>query len=172
MAIFYGTNNIGKVYFGNLEVSKIYLGQVEIYSAEEQLAAPTLSLEGDTLTITDNSEMAESFDIYVDGVLEANVPTTSGYTVNIVRGRYYETDSEIKVNNGESQTVLETDFPIVLSDVAKLEVYMTGNDATEIAIGTTSGGTDSADLWNTAFDWTDITQYLQDGCYIALNNED
>lgn len=95
MAIHYGNNNIGKVYFGNSEVSKIYFGQVEIYSAEEQLAAPTLSLEGDTLTITDNSEMAESFDIYVDGVLEANVPTTSGYTVN-----YTINQTEISAKTG------------------------------------------------------------------------
>ena len=81
--ISWGSSPISKVYWGNSEVSKIYYGDTEIYSAQEQLAAPTLSLSGDTLMITDNSEQAESFDLYVDGVYAANVPTQSGYTVNV-----------------------------------------------------------------------------------------
>lgn len=38
-----------------------------------QLAAPSISLSGSTLTITDNDGNATAFDIYVDGVHEATV---------------------------------------------------------------------------------------------------
>lgn len=36
-------------------------------SIPPQLSAPTLALNGDTLTITDDSKLATSFDIYVNG---------------------------------------------------------------------------------------------------------
>lgn len=42
-----------------------------------QLSAPTLSLNGDTLTITDKSGLATSFDILVDGVVKATATSTS-----------------------------------------------------------------------------------------------
>ena len=38
-----------------------------------QLATPTISLSGDTLSI-EEVENAEYYDIYVDGVLEESVP--------------------------------------------------------------------------------------------------
>lgn len=40
-----------------------------------QLTAPTLSLDGDMLTITDDSKLATSFDILVDGEVKTEVPT-------------------------------------------------------------------------------------------------
>ena len=42
-----------------------------------QLSAPTLSLDGDTLTITDDSKLATSFDIYVNG--EKKTTITKGW---------------------------------------------------------------------------------------------
>lgn len=42
-----------------------------------QLAAPTLSLDGDTLTITDDSKLATSFDIYVNGEVKGTATSTT-----------------------------------------------------------------------------------------------
>lgn len=42
-----------------------------------QLSAPTLSLDGDTLTITDDSKLATSFDILVDGEVKGTATSTS-----------------------------------------------------------------------------------------------
>ena len=46
---------------------------VRISTALTQLAAPSISLSGDTLTI-ENVDNATSYDVYVDGVLKTNVP--------------------------------------------------------------------------------------------------
>lgn len=46
----------------------------KISTARRLLAAPTLSLDGDTLTITDDSKLATSFDILVDGEVKMEVP--------------------------------------------------------------------------------------------------
>lgn len=78
-----GTLSLAKAYANTLEVQKIYFGNIELYSAKEKLAAPTLSLSGDTLTITDNSGIAEIIDLYADGVYKASISTvrTVNYTV-------------------------------------------------------------------------------------------
>ena len=56
---------------------------VKIGNAESILSAPTISLNGDTLQITDTSGKAEMFDILVDGVVRASVENE---TDNAVEG--------------------------------------------------------------------------------------
>ena len=62
-----GKKQIIKFRFGESDIRTIVFGNIS------QLAAPTISLDGNTLSIVDNDGNATSFDIYVDGVYAANV---------------------------------------------------------------------------------------------------
>lgn len=55
-----------------------------------QLSAPTLSLDGDTLTITDESKLATSFDILVDGEVKGTATSTTFdlSTLELAEGTY------------------------------------------------------------------------------------
>jgi len=50
---------------------------VRISTALAQLATPSISLSGDTLTI-ENVDNATSYDVYVDGALKTNIPVGGG----------------------------------------------------------------------------------------------
>ena len=73
-----GSLTANKLFLGQDEVFKVYLGQFLVWenSSTQQLLPPTISLQNTILTIIDNNagEIAESFNIYIDGVLETNVP--------------------------------------------------------------------------------------------------
>ena len=62
-----------KLYIGPLTVDKVYFGPILVWQNAQALAAPSISVSGSILTITDNSSVAESFNVYVDNILATNV---------------------------------------------------------------------------------------------------
>lgn len=71
------------------------------------LAAPSISITNDTLSIIDNSdaENAESFDIYVDGIYATNVAKAINYEVNFNITQYSESYKEVlKLYDGQDNT--------------------------------------------------------------------
>lgn len=67
-----------------------------------QLAAPTITIVGDTLNITD-VENATSYDVYVDGTMKTNVQRVTGYTVT-----FASDFSSIAYSGGELSSVTLT----------------------------------------------------------------
>lgn len=72
---------------------------------QTQLTAPTIALSGDTLQITDNSGLATSFDILVDGVVKGSVEvekkTTYTTEQNASGGTtYIITSNDYSISNG------------------------------------------------------------------------
>jgi hypothetical protein len=86
-----GTNTIYVIakglgyYDSDQSVSKTYI---------VTLKAPTISLDGELLTITDNSNKAESFGIYVNGV---SVKTIYGNSFDVSQIKFTESINEITV---------------------------------------------------------------------------
>lgn len=84
-----------------------------------QLSAPTLSLDGDTLTITDDSKLATSFDILADGEVKgtATSATFDLSTLELQEGTYSITaisKADGYINSAESEAVsYEIDNSIV-----------------------------------------------------------
>ena len=127
MGISVGSSSLSKVFFGSSEVLKIFLGDVELYSTSGGggLAAPTLDRFGDMLRITDNSEEAEFFDIYVDGVYAVTVAGATGYeyveltngTVKITSAPYEQTGGTVKITNAPGSTYIRPDPAPILIDV-------------------------------------------------------
>lgn len=75
-----------------------------------QLSAPTLSLDGDTLTITDDSGLATSFDILVDGEVKgtATSATFDLSTLDLEEGTYSITviaKADGYIDSAESEAV-------------------------------------------------------------------
>lgn len=68
------------------KVKSVSVGGVVIWKAEaevvEQLTAPTISLDGDTLTITATDNRTEEFVIFVDGVEKAVVKNLISFTID------------------------------------------------------------------------------------------
>lgn len=60
------------------------------------LPAPVIALDGDILTLSDASSLAEEFEIYANGILKATVPVSVTYTVepNEAGGYTYTITSE------------------------------------------------------------------------------
>ena len=75
-----------------------------------QLSAPTLSLDGDMLTITDNSKLATSFDILIDGEVKgtATSATFDLSTLELAEGTYNITvvaKADGYIDSAESEAV-------------------------------------------------------------------
>lgn len=66
------------------------------------IAAPTISIEGDILSITDNSGVAETFDILVNGVVVQTISTASAaYQSQIANGQDFDAGIDAIVARAE-----------------------------------------------------------------------
>lgn len=175
MAIKIGDLDISKIYVGDLPVDKIFLGNTLIYESTSQLLAPTISLNGDTLSI-EEVENAEYYDIYVDGVLEESVPAVTYNNVRIqIKNKGYE-DVGYRINGGQWVLAYHYDYTDnTYNDVAKLEIACPDSGGVDDIFITSSGGTTIAHInepGSTTSNPLDVTQYLQDGCNIEIWNDD
>jgi hypothetical protein len=114
-----------------------------LLESKPQLATPTISLNGDILSI-EEVENAECYDIYVDGVLEESVPAVSGYTIR-AGSQIFDTDSsaQYSLDNGVTWENFNRDGysqnEIILENVTQIKFKVTnrdfthGGDSTEIS---------------------------------------
>lgn len=68
------------------KVARVSVGGLVIWQAKtqaEQLTAPTISLDGPTLTMTATDDRTEEFVIFVDGVETATVANTISFTLSV-----------------------------------------------------------------------------------------
>ncbi len=126
-----------KLYIGDV-VSSVGDRVIRRLGALQKLAAPTISIDGDRLTITDESGLAESFDILVDGVVKTSVKMPDFRIVNKLDGSwigfengagskyYYEfeggTPTAVTLNGETSTTGIET----MISENTQLNVNVAG----------------------------------------------
>ncbi len=106
---------------------------------QEQLTAPTISLDGDTLTMTATDENTKEFVIFIDGVEMATVSSLISFTIDgtqyqaessMTWGQWvtseYNTDGYV-VNNNQVQQITHTyvryvcETPDLLSDEYKVK---------------------------------------------------
>lgn len=67
------------------KVASVSVGGRVIWQAKteaEQLTAPTITLDGDTLTITATDERTEEFVIFVDSVEKTTIPRIINFTID------------------------------------------------------------------------------------------
>lgn len=85
--------------------------------------------------------------------------------------------AKYKLNNGNEVTLSTSNQELTLSNVTKLEVSIDCDDIGSILIDTSSFKSfgESANLFDQDYShsgWVDVTQYLQEGCYVSLYPRD
>ena len=102
----------------------------------------------------------------------ANAPT---YNTIYLKRYWSDGSASYKLNNGSEVALTTSNQELTLSNVSKLEVYMSCDDIGQINVDTSSfkDRNSNGDLYYTSnTGWTDITQYLQEGCYVSINPND
>ena len=147
-----------------------------------QLDAPTISLSSDTLSI-EEVEDAEYYDIYDGDTLVESVPAVSFNNIYICGQKNYSFGF-YKVNNGESTEIPQANYvsslatfaqiqaaSIHLTNVFKLEVLGTGADVCDATIYD-SNGTQIYQSGDIKQDFVNITEHLEEGCYVVVYTAD
>lgn len=121
-----------------------------------QLSAPTLSLDGDTLTITDDSKLATSFDILVGGEVKgtATSATFDLSTLELEEGTY-------------SITVVSKASGYIDSAESEAVSYEVANDS---IVGTWVFNNNLYDVGSTSLTWKGLVQVpFSSGSYSSLS---
>lgn len=138
------------------KVKSISIGGVKVWQEKEekpdvpdtpdqtQLLAPTISISGDILSITDTSGLATSFDILVDGVVKGSVEVEQEETYTIPAGgwEFYVTP------NFPTTDILQKDisFYVTYSGVFREQTVLSITSDGRIVVG--SGNTMDAELYS------------------------
>ena len=181
-----GTREVKKIYVGENEVKAIYIGDNLVYEKEPeivvpQLDAPTISLDGDTLSISE-VENAEYYDIYVDGVLADTIDVRPSFEVAFTITDIQLMDkSYIRIYDGqntsgtllfESVGFVATPSPTLTCSSGYLFIDISGSVSSIKNIVTTGGVSVVEGEMGEGDDWLTLKVEANGNCSFSLDWSD